>query len=784
MTNRRRVLQPKQIGMFMRQRSITLLLLTLICGLTLSSTVNAFEETVYEAGYIDWEVSPLERLFVEGMDENDAVLQRQRTDNAPGGISVNSGFNGQILNLNSEPIQNGFSSIVNISVFFSVYLDQGSGPQTCTREEQFNLDGTTTLIYSVDAGGVPVYDSVVTQVVDKISSNEAMNFSGELNQINLTMKEGDVFSLTVSVQHQCTARARVQWGALEQNSGGILITGEIYTPKGEIVIDESRRAHIEFEPLFPWGADDIKEAKWEIWGPLEDYERTPYTREGMMENSIGRSMMVREIDGNRSIWTWSGQNELDPGLTNLQFCITTISGNPNTDCHAFGIIKFQIEEENDGFANAKLFLTLSSLLALILFLRNIFSQGLMLPLPILGALIAMMLLFIPTIFDQANLGADAAINDNTRVSNSDLIDENGDITSISELIKGKDALVVGIGLPASENIVDQSNQFNATIEYFGDDIAVVHILSGMDPMQSDILQMKSNINASWQILIDKDEQFASGLPDGVADSVLVIDPAMHVTYNKAPIALSKEIIEAIEDISSGGNQNAGSYFSLLLGPGLFLFFLALPREDWTPPEEPLPPGILWASIVGASALGILVVNLPLLIGTLIPIDSDLLFWLDILLMLWFVEMSLVTAIRGKPFEAVFIAKSLHRLFPESFQNWRPLQDMERDVLLGIWFAWFGILAFPALFPQGVGAALLSGTSGMVSGILNLMSYLIFGGLSILVLRLIAAIGGPISRIFGRYGAESFTQFVGWCLVPIAIWVTVNTIITSSIFGIM
>jgi hypothetical protein len=297
----------------------------------LASSVSAFEEPVYEAGYVDWEINPIERLYVEGMDETDAVLQRQKSDNAPGGISVGNGFNGQILNLNSEPIQNGFSATVNMSVFFSVYLDQGAGPQTCTRQQSgSNLipgsDATTTLIYSVDAGGVPVYDSVVTQVVDKVNSNEAMNFSGELNEVNLTMNEGDVFSLSVSVQHNCAARARVQWGALEQNGGGILIKGEIYEPKGQIIVDESRRAHIEFEPLFPWGGDDVKEIKWEIWGPLEDYERTPYSLEGMMENSIGRAMTIREMDDNRSIWTWSGQNELDPGLTNLQFCITTISG--------------------------------------------------------------------------------------------------------------------------------------------------------------------------------------------------------------------------------------------------------------------------------------------------------------------------------------------------------------------------------------------------------------------------------------------------------------------------
>ena len=106
----------------MRQYSIPLLLLTLVLGMGLSGSVSAFDEPVYESGYVDWEINPIERLYVEGMDETDAVLQRQKSDNAPGGISINSGFTGQILNLNSEPIQNGFSATVNMSVFFSVYL--------------------------------------------------------------------------------------------------------------------------------------------------------------------------------------------------------------------------------------------------------------------------------------------------------------------------------------------------------------------------------------------------------------------------------------------------------------------------------------------------------------------------------------------------------------------------------------------------------------------------------------------------------------------------------------
>ena len=53
-------------------------------------------------------------------------------------------------------------------------------------------------------------------------------------------------------------------------------------------------------------------------------------------------------------------------------------------------------------------------------------------------------------------------------------------------------MVIGVGLPASENMIDQAKQFNETIEHFGNDIAVVHIISGLEPKSSDITQMKEN----------------------------------------------------------------------------------------------------------------------------------------------------------------------------------------------------------------------------------------------------------------------------------------------------
>ena len=773
----------------MANRRISILLLILLIGVIVSSTVNAQDNT-YAPGYIDWEVNPVEQLFVEGMTETSAILQRERPDQAEGGISLEPLFNGDIFTIQSEPVNTGFSQTVKMSVFFSVYLDDNVGHETCFRQQTTSLqqsDATTTLTYTVSLGGEQIYQESVTNIVDEVTHGQAMNFSGPENEINITANPGDVFTLSLSAVHNCLGSSvMVQWGGgpEPQNSGGIVMVGVIYQPEIRMILDESNIAHIEFDPLMPWGASDIKEIKWEIWGPLKDYERISSSNDNKLEDSTGKTLTIRQIGDNESIWTWSGKEVLANGELNLEMCVRTVYGDLNSECHAFGILRFEVTEEDSGFLNAKLFLSLSALIALLAFVGNAFNQGLLIPIPILSALAVMMLLFVPTAFSQNNLGADAAIYENTRIPDAELFDENGQSYSITELFDGREALVIGIGLPASENLIEQSNQFNETLDKYGDDVAIIHVLSGMNPMDSDVITMRQQLNTSWPILIDKDEQFASTLPDGVSDSVVIIDKAMHVTFSKTPVAYSDDISKAIDEIPAGGSQNLGAYFAMLIGPGLFLFFIALPREDWTPPDEPLPPGSLWASIIGAGAAGILVVNLPMLIATLLPIGSGLLFYLDIIMMLWFVEMAFFTAKNGKPLEAAFIAKLIHGLYPKNFQDWRPLEDMERDLLIGIWFGWFGLLAFPALFPQAVGAAFLSGFGGIIRSIISLVLILVLGGLAVLSLRLIAAVGGPISRLFGRFGAESFTQFVGWLVLPLAIWVTINSVLASINAGLL
>ena len=757
--------------------------LALLFLVSLSGMVTANTSPTYEPGFVEWTINPNERLFVEGDGVEDAVLQRGQTDSAVGGFTVGV-TNGPVpvFTLQSPPVEQPVEAQVFMSVYFSVILEGGGGPQSCTRQTW--MDSSTTLFYSVSVGGSEIYSTSVNQVVDTSAQNDAMNFSGEEQNVSLVLLPGDSITLSLSIQHNCVGtQARVQWGGFEHNSGGIIMEGVIYQPEARMLVDASRFAHVELEHRLPWGLEDLRDEKWEIWGPLEPTDKSVRDGEYLVETSAGRIRMTRDLGGNNTVYTWSGAKALPVGELNLQFCMRTVAGDLNSDCHAEGILRFEVTPGDEGFASAALWLSLTTFVALLGYVLNAFREGLLLPVPILAALAVLALLTLPTVFDQPNLGADAIILDNTKVLDSELTKLDGSSASVSELINGNEALVIGLVLPGSEQSLTQTNEFNRTLDQLGERINVIHIVTGEGALMTDAASLAEATNASWTIYLDENSAFSKSLPTGPSDAVVVLDPGLHVTFAQPSSAAMLDIVEAVDAIKSGGPSSFGSYFALFFGPGLFLLFLALPREEWTAPEEPLPPGLLWGSIIAASGAGILMINLPALLLALLPVGMTVRFAFDVVMMLWMIEMCFFTAKRGAPYEADLLGKLIHGRFPKAFQAWRDPIDMNRDVLLGVWLGWFGWLAFPNLFTQAVASTALAGGSGIGMALFFLLLFTFSGGLVVLLLRIVASWGGPFSRLFGKFGGEVFAQFVGWILTPIALWMAVNTTINVLELGV-
>ena len=760
------------------------------------TTVQGIENVSYEAGYVDWEMDFEQRLYVEGEDPETSVLQRERPDATLGSVDVapNTGLV-PIFTLTSEPIVNSMIGTINMTTYFSAYLVPQAGfsqPTQCVNPSFPFTPGedSTTMVMTVGISGQEVYESTVTHTLDTIASNNPQNFSGELVMMDIDLQAGDTFSISLSAEHLCEGtNARVQWGGFETNAGGIIMTGKVYEPSASIRVDSSRRAHIEFLPTLPWGIDDVlydgdgePAVSWVLRGPLDDDVKTNRDRDMVMESSVGRVRMERSLGDNQTAWTWTGAEILQRGTSNLEICVKTTGGNPNRDCHAFGIIRFEVEPESDGFARSGIWLTLSTIVCFIGFAIKGFNADEPLPLPILISLVVMMLLMLPVGFSQSNLDTDAQLNDNALLVNAELKSSGAEFTTLSDLMGNANVLAIGAIAPGSESAQDQANELDLLLGQ-RDDVAVVQIVIGDDSMLSDVEAYRSSINSSWPIVLDYNQEFVATSPTGNADSLILVDKSMHVTWSQSPTGGAKAMNDAIEGIQGGGPTSLGTYFSVVFPTGLFLLFLALPRQGWTKPDEPLPPGALWASIVLAGGVGALLVHLPPLLFSVLPLSTSLIHILSTLMYLWFIWMCAMTLKRGAPFEADILGSLIHGRSTKSFQAWRPKEDMQRDVFLGIFIGWLSWMADPGLIAQGVGAAMLSGGMSILFGVLLLLANVLIAGIAILLLRFIASWGGPISNIFGRVGSDTFARFMGLVLLPISLWATINGVLSLLSIGV-
>ena len=316
-------------------------------------------------------------------------------------------------------------------------------------------------------------------------------------------------------------------------------------------------------------------------------------------------------------------------------------------------------------------------------------------------------------------------------------------------------------------------------------MSIVQVVTGENVRMDDLEVIADITNASWPILIDDGKsRFAQRMPMGVSDSIVVIDSSGHVTFSASRTASSEDIIDAIDDIGIGGQQSTFSTLSLFWGPGLAMLLVALPRKKYEVPQEPLVPGSLWGSVALAGGIGFLMVNLAPLIMAFVPGDNDLRTWVDLGLLFWFVTAAVRAAIVGTPKEIEFIANRLHKLYSKEFREWRDVEDVERDLLIGFWMGWFIWLAYPATLPQGVAAATMTGGINYLLGPLLLIVHILTAGVLTLMIRFVASWGGSVSRAFGSFGSKPFSQALGWALIPISLWCLANGIIHASNIGLL
>ena len=750
----------------------------------LITNASAADET-YEAGFVEWNVNKHHRIYISG-PANDVNLTRDYQGADMGSVGIRFGQSASIGPLSMPPLEMGFNGTFNISTHVAAYVQAGTGLPL----GQCRTSNPVTIDTQIQIGDFSFFSTVTEFVYE--SSADAHNMSSEVQMANITAREGDVITYSMSASTNCPSNINIEWGGSNEFSGGIVIQGNLFAPEVEITIDDSKIAHIQLVATLPWGFDDLDQdyTSMNIYGPLEPDEKRVYDDDMRSEGFTATSPYVeRNDDMGRPSKVFTGVNKIPAGDNVLIVCLKTIDSGINgiagKNCDHEGLIRFNVEEDSDPIASAFLWLSISGFIAVIAYLFVLIRQGIMLPLPLIGALIIMALLMIPLASDIPDLGGEEIVAKDTRAPSFVLHQNGNGSVSLEELLDGKEAVIIGITLPASSNAIDQSKQIENAVDRLGDRVSVVQIVTGENVRMDDLGTIAEITNATWPILIDDGEsRFAKRMPMGVSDSIVIIDSSGHVTYSSSGTASSEDIIDAVEEIGTGGQQSVLSTLGLFWGPGLAMLLVALPRKSYEAPEEPLAPGSLWGSVAIAGGLGFLMVNLTSLIMAFSPVENEFRTWVDLALIVWFVSAAVRAAIIGTPWEVRFFAKRLHNLYSKGFRDWRDIEDVERDLLIGFWMGWFILLAYPALLPQGVAAVTMTGGFNYVFGPFMLLVHILAAGILTLIIRFVASWGGPISRAFGSFGSGPFSEALGWALIPISVWALANGIIHAYNIGLV
>ena len=132
---------------------------------------------------------------------------------------------------------------------------------------------------------------------------------------------------------------------------------------------------------------------------------------------------------------------------------------------------------------------------------------------------------------ETTFGGEDIVADDARAP-SFILHQNGNgSVSLDELLDGKEAVIIGITLPASSNAIDQTIQMEKAVERLDGRVSAVQIVTGENVRMDDLDTIAQITNASWPILIDDGEsRFAKRMPMGVSDSIVIIDSSGPVSY--------------------------------------------------------------------------------------------------------------------------------------------------------------------------------------------------------------------------------------------------------------
>ncbi|MBK00799.1 MAG: hypothetical protein CMB48_07645 [Euryarchaeota archaeon] len=794
-------------GVIRRKKSYFFLLLLIILVLIIpnqSLAANDDEETeVIPLGTESWKLPEHHMIYVQELptEEDPAQFETKLDRNYPTSAeplgNVDFGPESNLLfEISSKPATETMNVSSNISVDLYVSLTTGSSAQAslCT--------GTVTSFdVDVSLGGNGILQDTITSE-GVLRHNEIRKYSTEIFDTNLLINEGDSFDLAVAVSHPCAfTRATLWWGGLETTTG-IVIQGDLLKPNLTVEVDDNRIPHMKFIPYSPWGMDDYDLSHFDlfVWGPIDEDVYDSNTLDQFIEhfdNPDGNTT----VEGNRTALTWVGKIQLNPGHHLLKSCIrsvdmsdwdtSSVSKCPDAEKMSGVSVtfiqssyRFGVNNPDSEGVSSTMILCVAWFISLIGFIgMSLRGSGIM-PWPVMVIMLLMTLALIPWATQIENVG-NTFYRENGPVPDFDLLTHSGDSVSLSELLEGKDALVLGVYQIGSPNSQQQYNEFKLMMES-EQNIAIAQLATGNNVRLIDLNYHSTIVNGSWPLLIDVgDGDIASQFPTGSGDAILIIDKSGTISWFKPSFAGKDEIIEELDKVGSGGSYNSiTSMLGLILIAGIPGIFYGLPNrenkiEEEEENENALFPGSIWFGTIIGGGFGAAIIAFPQIILSLIGLSPGLWWVVELILSIWLIWHGISLIWLKKIPETTYLVQKLYPKLPQLYRQNRGVNSTTRDVELGVFVGWVAWTIYPMFYVQMVTTPILTSIIGIIVGLFTFIASLIFLGLNVLFSRVFGASFGKISNLFGDLSEPYLCRHVGIILIPIGI-----LMVLSSVFHIL
>ena len=760
------------------------ILIALAMLLTVTSTslmVNAQDVMEAEGPGIEWTLPDTHMLYLKGTEEQ-PFLDRNWTTNTgqPLGraefTKTSSALNPNLIDIQSAPLAESFRFEGNITVRLFASLDSTNDgcrltnvlPGSAGAETSFSVTlslGSSVVIENAQTNSLPMEESYLS----------AHEFTVQALDVNVSLASGDPISLQVDVQHDCLQQGVLWWGTYDATSG-IIFEGDVIEPKLEYSIDSNRMARVEFTPISPWGPGDFDGQVLEIVGPLDWDEMVHgFGKEDQRLEHFETPHGTRTGEGNRTILTWSSEKPLLPGRYMIDACFTVTDQNPGELCDAIGVLRFEIPQDPKPM--------LSSMWAAVVVPLGIIAwigvsmREAMLPIQTYAILLLLAIAALGPAMHLPDIDSNAPREEGAAPSFV-LLSHDGELVKLPELLKGSDAVVVGLFRTGSPNAIRQFDDFRGTEIISESDIAFIQIATGEGVQSVDLDTYSLTLNESWPLLMDEaDAAVGKAFPSGATDAVIIIDSAGFVTDWQPGTMSALEIDEAVSSASRGSGNNPLSLFSVIIGTALLpLAVLAMPRDrELELPEEPLFPGAGALMTAGGAAAGFGLWALPVALMAAFGLGAFWI-WVELLLAVVLVYHGLSVLLHGKIAEVERLITGTYSRLPDGFRAWRDRASFAEDVYLGLWLAWLLWLRTPALIPQGVGAVARSDILGILLSVLAMLGFLVAAGIVVNIARLVALSPGNLSRVFGWLSVGIRPRAWGLASAILGTWVALALLV--------